>query len=241
MTSSTVSASSAGSGPLWQRWVDKSAQDTTRVSHSKGHTHSHHRGPDHHRTTGSLTDAPPRRTNKTRSHQADGITDLSFDDGIAHHCADGEEPTHNRPVAGSRPTSPTQRRRSHTCGDCFACSVVLPSDRGRRPIQPALQAGHALVRISENQLCQLCCWLLHSCHTVVLTERGCSSTTRIALATSSGRRYASSSGEPSTRPAPMANSVAVPAGQISVTRIPSARSSRSSEPPSPTWANLVPA
>jgi hypothetical protein len=34
-------ASSAGSGPLRQPWADKSAQDTTRVSHSKGHAHSH--------------------------------------------------------------------------------------------------------------------------------------------------------------------------------------------------------
>src|SRR5215203_345849 len=62
-------ASSAGSGPLRQQWADKSAHDTTRVSHSKGHTHSHrsqpgsspNRGQSHSHSTGhNLTELVPR-------------------------------------------------------------------------------------------------------------------------------------------------------------------------------------
>ena len=43
----------------------------------------------------------------------------------------------------------------------------------------------------------------------------------------------------SVRPTPIANSVDVPAGPMVVTRIPCSRSSRSSAPAKPTWANLV--
>jgi hypothetical protein len=46
---------------------------------------------------------PPRTTPNTGGVQTDG------------------EATHNRSVAGSRPASPTQRRRSQACGTCFAC------------------------------------------------------------------------------------------------------------------------
>ena len=49
------------------------------------------------------------------------------------------------------------------------------------------------------------------------------------------KRYSS----PAFRPAPMANSVDTAAGQIVLTRMPSARTSRSSDPASPTCANLV--
>src|SRR5664279_75041 len=56
--------------------------------------------------------------------------------------------------------------------------------------------------------------MLHSCHWLVRTRRGCRSTVVIACATSSGSRWSSSAGSPSVRPAPMANSVCTPAGQI---------------------------
>jgi hypothetical protein len=49
-----------------------------------------------------LTVIPPGTTSKTRSHQMDGITDLSCKDGIVHHGVDGEEATHNRPHVGVR-------------------------------------------------------------------------------------------------------------------------------------------
>jgi hypothetical protein len=39
----------------------------------------------------------------------DGIPNPSCNDGIAHHGLDGQEPTHNRSVAGSRPASPTEQ------------------------------------------------------------------------------------------------------------------------------------
>jgi hypothetical protein len=45
-----------------------------------------------------LTVIPPGTTSKTRSHQMDGITDLSCKDGIVHHGVDGEEATHNHLV-----------------------------------------------------------------------------------------------------------------------------------------------
>jgi hypothetical protein len=48
------------------------------------------------------------------------------------------------------------------------------------------------------------------------------------------RRWESSTGDPASRPPPIANSVDVPAGHTSVTRMPSPRSSRSSDPPRPT-------
>jgi hypothetical protein len=45
---------------------------------------------------------PPGRTSKTRSHQMDGITELSCKNGITHYGVDAWEATHNRSVAGSR-------------------------------------------------------------------------------------------------------------------------------------------
>src|SRR5215211_1270079 len=42
-----------------------------------------------------LSVIPPRRTSMTRSHQMDGITDLTCKDGTAHQLVDGWEPTHN--------------------------------------------------------------------------------------------------------------------------------------------------
>jgi hypothetical protein len=55
-------------GPLRQPWADKSAQDTTRVSHSKGHAHSHrsqpgsspNRGQSHSHSTGHYWTQPDR-------------------------------------------------------------------------------------------------------------------------------------------------------------------------------------
>ena len=64
--------------------------------------------------------------------------------------------------------------------------------------------------------------------------RGCLSTVTTASATSSGRSMSARPGMSGVRPAPIANSVAVPPGQMVLTRMFFARSSRSSPPARPT-------
>ena len=44
---------------------------------------------------------PPGTTCKTGGDLADGSADLTCEDSTKHHPLDGEEPTHNRSVAGS--------------------------------------------------------------------------------------------------------------------------------------------
>ena len=46
-----------------------------------------------------------------RRHQADGTTDLASENHTRRYPLDGAEPTHNRPVAGSRPASPTKQAK----------------------------------------------------------------------------------------------------------------------------------
>ena len=86
---------------------------------------------DHHRTAGqshshspshSTTHEPARREATSRT----GTANLTSKDGTAHHLVDGQEPTHNRSVAGSRPASPTQRRRSQACGVALLARRSLP-------------------------------------------------------------------------------------------------------------------
>jgi hypothetical protein len=76
---------------------------------------------------------PPGTTRKTRGDQADGTADLTSKDATRPYLLDGAEPTHNRSVAGSRPASPTQRRRSQACDTCFACRQEAPTDSGQAP------------------------------------------------------------------------------------------------------------
>jgi hypothetical protein len=96
--------------------------------------------------------APLRRTGR---YQPDGTLDLTWEDGTERGATDIWEATHNRSVAGSRPTSPTQRRRSQACRACF-CLFRRPSlGLWETTIQPALQAGRALVRISKPTLSAL--------------------------------------------------------------------------------------
>ena len=110
-----------------QQRADKSAHDTTGSVIPRVTPAATGRGPDHHRTEGSLTVIPPGTTRKTGSDQTDETTDLACKDGTAQYIVDSWSPTHNRSVAGSRPASPTQTPRSTAWADCFACSVVIPS------------------------------------------------------------------------------------------------------------------
>jgi hypothetical protein len=48
----------------------------------------------------------------TGRDQLDSAPDLTCNDDTAQHAVDGDEATHNRSVAGSRPASPTETRRS---------------------------------------------------------------------------------------------------------------------------------
>jgi hypothetical protein len=50
---------------------------------------------------------PPGTTRKTGGVQMDGKVNLTSEDDTRRHPLDGDEPTHNRSVAGSRPASPT--------------------------------------------------------------------------------------------------------------------------------------
>jgi hypothetical protein len=49
---------------------------------------------------------PPGTTRKTGRDQLDGTTDLTSENDTRRHPLDGDEPTHNRWVAGSSPLRP---------------------------------------------------------------------------------------------------------------------------------------
>jgi len=66
----------------------------------------------------------------------DGITDLSYKNGITHYGVDGWEATHNRSVAGS--SSPGAGRKMVAV---FSVDGVRP---GGRLSHTALAAGHLL-------------------------------------------------------------------------------------------------
>jgi hypothetical protein len=68
---------------------------------------------------------PPGITRKTGGDQVDGAVDLTSKDDTRCYPLDACEPTHNRSVAGSRPASPTQGRRSQA-GDTLLAQRSFP-------------------------------------------------------------------------------------------------------------------
>jgi hypothetical protein len=58
---------------------------------------------------------PPGTTRRTGEDQADWSADLTGENDTRCYPMDGAEATHNRSVAGSRPASPIESRRSQAC------------------------------------------------------------------------------------------------------------------------------
>jgi hypothetical protein len=136
------------------------AQDTTQVSHSQGHAPSYQLQPGIiteplDSLTDILTVIPPGTTPKTGDDQTDGTVDLTSVNDTRRYPVGGVEPTRNRKVEGSNPTSVLPRtlvqsmqscsldRRQLTVASAPSIEVRLFRRHGYRSSHPDFAHGSA--------------------------------------------------------------------------------------------------
>src|SRR4029450_12257864 len=99
-----------------------------------------------------LTVIPPRTPSRPGSDQTDCSADLSSENDTRWYPMDGDEATHDRSVAGSRPPAPPERVRSTAWRATGVRVIALPAGRDCGSPEPLSLALHRRAAVAALQL-----------------------------------------------------------------------------------------